>query len=554
MNDEPPEPNDQEIEATLCTVDCINACRFEEILGNVSELPVDSLKSLTLSLLSHLPEHDSPRVIAVKHEMPAPTPVRPNGTKNVGIEPPKYDPAVVYVLELATILALRDEETITALGSDVAKALQAVIADAERLHPVALSRTVFYLLSLLRASNDHGYIRAPVVLHAISSFRDDLLKKTAQPILKGIHGCISGPAELKNEMATSPDFWAVLHTLQPVPEAAGLVFQIGEAVADGYSPAITADNYEAAVALLNAFATAGSIGARQEQLRDHAARRGQQQPPQEKKAKKSEAVVRGIRALVIVSQLASRVPALIEQSHLETNEAWRTYWSPVFRCLANQGCNPCREIRHQAFTSLQRCLLSPELASPDHTEWTNIFGEVLFPLINELLKPEVYQRDPMGMSETRVQAAQLLCKIFVHYLVLLSEWEGVLDLWVKILSIMDRLMNSGQSDTLVEAVPESLKNILLVMSSGGYLIPPLDDADEQPEQQRRLWNETWTRLERFLPGLMPDLFPEEAKKPKQQSYLTRDAPSSEKNGVAQPPATADFPERPASAVAEPKAA
>ncbi|KAI7521621.1 Sec7-domain-containing protein, partial [Hortaea werneckii] len=42
MNDEPPEPNDQEIEATLCTVDCINACRFEEILGNVSELPVGS--------------------------------------------------------------------------------------------------------------------------------------------------------------------------------------------------------------------------------------------------------------------------------------------------------------------------------------------------------------------------------------------------------------------------------------------------------------------------------------------------------------------------------
>ncbi|KAI7682970.1 Sec7-domain-containing protein, partial [Hortaea werneckii] len=116
MNDEPPEPNDQEIEATLCTVDCINACRFEEILGNVSELPVGSLESLTMSLLSHLPENESPRVISVKPALPAPTPLRGNGTKlSQNADQPVYDPAVVYVLELATILALRDEETITAL-------------------------------------------------------------------------------------------------------------------------------------------------------------------------------------------------------------------------------------------------------------------------------------------------------------------------------------------------------------------------------------------------------------------------------------------------------
>lgn len=548
MNDEPPEPNDQEIEATLCTVDCINACRFEEILGNVSELPVASLKSLTLSLLSHLPEHDSPRVIAVKPELPAPTPVRPNGPKNAGHERPSYDPAVVYVLELATILALRDEETITALGSDVAQALETVIGDFERLHPVALSRTVFYLLALLRASNDHGYIRAPVVLHAISSFRDDVLRQAALPILKGIHGCISGPVELRNEMASSPDFWVVLHTLQPVPEAAAFVFQIADAVASGPNAAITADNYEAAVSLLNAFATAGSVGARQEQQREQAARRGLQQPQQEKKPKKSEAVVRATRALTIVSQLASRVPALIEQSHLETTEAWRAYWAPLCRCLATQGCNPCREVRHQALTSLQRCLLSAELASSDHNEWINIFGEVLFPLINQLLKPEVYQTDPAGMSETRVQAAQLLCKIFLHYLVLLSEWEGVLDLWVKILTIMDRLMNSGQSDTLVEAVPESLKNVLLVMSSGGYLSPPSEGSQEQTEQQKQLWTETTTRLKRFLPGLMPELFPETTDKPKQLA-----PPSQQKDGAAASPTTSDGLD-PSATVSEPQIA
>ncbi|KJY01313.1 sec7 domain-containing protein [Zymoseptoria brevis] len=509
MNDEPPEPNEQEIEATLTTVDCINACHFEEILGNVSELPVASLKSLTMSLLAHLPEQDSPRVISVKPELPSP---RTNGTKP-SADQPEYNPAVVYVLELATILALRDEETINTLGADVAEALQSVIGDSGRLHPVALSRTVFYLLSLLRASNDHGYIRAPVVLHGISSFRQEVLKQCAQPVLKGLHGCISGPAELKNDLASSPDFWAVLHNLQPQPDAAALVFQISESVADGPHPAITPDNYDACVALLNAFATAGSVGAAREQK---SGKRGSRQAsPPEKPAKKDEAVARGTRAISIVSSLARRVPVLIKQSQLETNEAWRAYWSPIFRCLATQCVNPCREIRQQAFSSLQRCLLSSELASPDHNEWTNIFGEVLFPLINQLLKPEVYQTDPAGMAETRVQAAQLLCKIFLHYLVLLSEWDGVLDLWIKILAIMDRFMNSGQSDMLVEAVPESLKNILLVMSSGGQLAPPPADGDkdERSETQQELWAETWERLHKFLPDLMPEVLPEAPNKP-----------------------------------------
>ena len=547
MNDEPPEPNDQEIEATLTTVDCITACRFEEILGNVSELPVESLKSLTMSLLAHLPENESPRVITVKPEMPAPTPVRANGAKSPSVEQPVYDPAVVYVLELATILALRDEETIVALGSDVSKALQSVIGDAEHLHPVALSRTVFYLLGLLRASNDHGYIRAPVVLHAISSFRDDLLRQCALPILKGIHGCVSGPPELKKEMATSPDFWSVLHTLQPVPEAAPLVLQIAETVAHYETSAITADNYEAMVSLLNGFAMAGSVGARIEQHREQPVRRGQKPPPEpEKKPKKPEAVVRATKALSLVSQLASRVPSLIEHSHLETNEAWRAYWSPVFRCLATQCCNPCREVRHQAFNSLQRCLLSSELASQDHKEWTNIFGEVLFPLIQQLLKPEVHQTDTAGMGETRVQAAQLLCKIFLHYLVLLSEWEALQEMWVKILDIMERLIASGQSDVLSEAVPESLKNILLVMGNGGYLVPPTA-SEGQTDQQSELWKETWTRLERFLPGLMTELFPGAEK-------ASRDTIEPQSNGTAKPPAGDQIPERPASAVAEPQAA
>jgi brefeldin A-resistance guanine nucleotide exchange factor 1 len=161
------------------------------------------------------------------------------------------------------------------------------------------------------------------------------------------------------------------------------------------------------------------------------------------------AVARGVKAVNIIYSMTNRIPHLMNQSHLESNEAWSAYWLPIFQALTTQCTNPCREVRHLAFASLTRSLLSPELTSSDHKEWTAIFGEVLFPLILRLLKPEVFSTDRDGMSETRVQAASLLCKVFLQYLVLLSKWEGMLDLWLKIIEIMDRLMNSGQGDSLV---------------------------------------------------------------------------------------------------------
>jgi brefeldin A-resistance guanine nucleotide exchange factor 1 len=129
--------------------------------------------------------------------------------------------------------------------------------------------------------------------------------------------------------------------------------------------------------------------------------------------------------------------------------AWAAYWSPIFQSLTMQCTNPCRDIRHQAISTLQRSLVSLEFASENDDKWTSIFDEVLFPLILRLLKPEVYHSDPIGMSETRVQAATLVCKIFLRYLDQLSSSGGMLDLWLKILDILDRMMNSGQGDALV---------------------------------------------------------------------------------------------------------
>lgn len=410
-------------------------------------MPAVSLKPLTRALLEQIPDDPSSIVIRVKSENDAPSPsngqIPPNG--------PVYDPAIVYLLELCTVLALRDNETIATLGGDVAEALQNVMRNASSYHTIIVSRTMFYLLHLLHASYEQSFLRVPVVLHTISSFKKDLFDRSAPLVLQGLNQCIKEPGPLRNEIMTSPDFWVILRKLMANAKAAPTVFEILEGVAIGSPPTIMADNYESAVKLLNDFASAGSVGATTEQKQDKRARRGQQQQqaPKKEKPQVDAAVARGVKAVTMIHSLTTRIPVLMKQSHLDIKDAWAAYWSPIFEALTTQCTNPCREIRHQAFSSLQRALLSPELTSGEHEEWTAIFSEVLFPLIVKLLKPEVYSSDPVGMSETRVQAATLLCRIFLHYLVLLSKWDGMLDLWLKILDIMDRLMNSGQGDSLV---------------------------------------------------------------------------------------------------------
>ncbi|KAK9453145.1 hypothetical protein V1511DRAFT_513092 [Dipodascopsis uninucleata] len=210
-------------------------------------------------------------------------------------------------------------------------------------------------------------------------------------------------------------------------------------------------------------------------------------------------VERAVEAVKMIDGFRFQVNELIAESKLDRKEAWTIFWFPILDGLLFQCLNACREVRQHAFGSLQRTLLAPELSSTyDDFEWTSIFGTVLFPLISGLLRPEVYQSDPRGMGETRLHATSLLCKVFLFYLERLSGWEGMLDLWLRILDMMDRLMNSSPKDNLEDAVAESLKNVLLVMSSSQYLVRPEQSNDD--EKKLELWEQTWKRLERFMPA------------------------------------------------------
>jgi brefeldin A-resistance guanine nucleotide exchange factor 1 len=64
-----------------------------------------------------------------------------------------------------------------------------------------------------------------------------------------------------------------------------------------------------------------------------------------------------------------------------------------------------------------------------------------------------------------------------------------------------------------------LKNILLVMANGKYLVSPSEDPSKE-----KLWHETRKRLERFLPHLFEEVFP--APSAEHQEMASKNAPSA----------------------------
>ncbi|ERE78835.1 golgi-specific brefeldin A-resistance guanine nucleotide exchange factor 1, partial [Cricetulus griseus] len=199
-----------------------------------------------------------------------------------------------------------------------------------------------------------------------------------------------------------------------------------------------------------------------------------------------------------------------EQRHLESGgrkiEAdsrtlWAHCWCPLLQGIACLCCDARRQVRMQALTYLQRALLVHDLQKLDALEWESCFNKVLFPLLTKLLE-NISPADVGGMEETRMRASTLLSKVFLQHLSPLLSLSTFAALWLTILDFMDKYMHAGSSDLLSEAIPESLKNMLLVMDTAEIF----HSADARGGSPSALWEITWERIDCFLPHLRDELF------------------------------------------------
>ncbi|XP_077585431.1 Golgi-specific brefeldin A-resistance guanine nucleotide exchange factor 1 isoform X3 [Stigmatopora nigra] len=209
------------------------------------------------------------------------------------------------------------------------------------------------------------------------------------------------------------------------------------------------------------------------------------------------------RAASIYSSWAEEQRNLVadgKKIEADSQTLWTSCWCPLLQGIACLCCDARRQVRMQALNYLQRALLIPDLQTLDATEWESCFNKVLFPLLTKLLN-NISPADVGGMEETRMRACTILSKVFLQHLLPLLSLPTFAALWLTILDFLDKYMHAGSSDLLLEAIPESLKNMLLVMDTAEIF----RSADSKTRYSD-LWEITWERIDCFLPHLRDELF------------------------------------------------
>jgi len=196
----------------------------------------------------------------------------------------------------------------------------------------------------------------------------------------------------------------------------------------------------------------------------------------------------------------------------QEEDLWDVAWCPVLQGMARLCCDRRAEVRTQALTLLQRSLLIPELQALLPNQWEYCFLRVLFPMLRKLLEPTTSTTNASvgrsatsataGREETKLRAAMMLSKVFLQHLSPLSSLPTFTALWLTILDFLAQFVSTASTDLLVDALPESLKNMLLVMDTSGRQL----FFSEQTGLPTPLWTVTWEKIDTFLPNLRRETF------------------------------------------------
>jgi brefeldin A-resistance guanine nucleotide exchange factor 1 len=116
-----------------------------------SKLPTERIDILIQALLEQLPQSDHSAVIGIKQDSVTVSP--PNGPIP-STSLPSYDPSTPFILELCTILTIRDDGSASNTAKQVLDAVHGILRDYGQWHGITISRAAFYGLTILKS----GYV------------------------------------------------------------------------------------------------------------------------------------------------------------------------------------------------------------------------------------------------------------------------------------------------------------------------------------------------------------------------------------------------------------
>ncbi|KZT74208.1 Sec7-domain-containing protein [Daedalea quercina L-15889] len=487
---------DTDVENTLSTIDCITSCRLDELYSQILQLDVDALVAAIRALEALAHERTVARLKQEADEVPA------GDAYQEGPYTLPYDPASVFLLETMVSIACQTSRHIEELWPVIFEHLSALLSTPLQYSILLIERAVVGLLRLcfILAAKPSLRDQIFVSFDLLAGLPAQIATSVAEQVIVGLIRIVRTHQDIVRSSTEWNLVFALLRSTLGNPEAARQAFELISTLAgEGPEQYVTSDNFPGLVAVLDEFMTAASVAVEAQQ---------QGRRNQTLNASNSPIVERGRRTVDMLSEM-KKYWARFAEAGVPQDQVWNQYVMPLTASLGRHSINISREIRHAALVHLQRIVLGPflPLNAADHTQVEELFRRVIFPLLDELLKPQVLMRDPMSLPETRLRASALLCKAFMHLEAREGQTADVKELWMQVLDLLDRLMQVDRRDQLYEAIPESLKNVVLVMNATGLLVQPVH-PDTRDELQKQLWDASFERIQRFLPGFLGEVLPE----------------------------------------------
>ena len=157
-------------------------------------------------------------------------------------------------------------------------------------------------------------------------------------------------------------------------------------------------------------------------------------------------------------------------------------------------------VRDDAILTLQRVLLASDGLNAPATHWVRVCSGVLMPLLEAMgERTRAAPRGDAKASAERTARLGVSCvaKAFLQYLPAMLTAATPVQFaaaWTEVLDRNAEVLKHARSEELREAVPEAVKNMLLVMSAQGVLAPGAPEG---------IWETTWKKAAAIDAGLTP---------------------------------------------------
>ncbi|EGV65665.1 GDP/GTP exchange factor for [Yamadazyma tenuis ATCC 10573] len=467
-SDEPPEPTDSEVESTLSTIDCVKSLDLVALFKTVAEGGQENKILLAQLLVDAIPE------------------------KLDDVSKRYYESEVLFITENSVFLALLSNDKLL-----FKKIIQKISKVGGTLSKKGDLRMAVYELVLWKelstltddpSAEDEivGNIELP--LGSVLSLDKDILTKFGEPLISPLISLVSTSSTLSQQLLSSKQYWKVLRSIGAIPVFSSKVLGLTESLIKESVDDISPENFMLVLGLLDEISSVGAFAAQWEQdSSNHAKAQGKE----DKSKYLRELINTSKKSIALTSELSY---VFGKDGFTRDNAGY-----PLVQALAHQCFNPCREVRSTALNTLKSTVLTAVESHDNQLPPAGLFQFGLFPLLGELAKPSVIQTDPQGFVTTQVEALSLCSKVFLHFIGKFSEeeiqitWIGILD-GFKSFDDIQKAATTEDNSANHESGMELLKNMLLVLQSGGVLSP----------ENKELWEPTWTKVSSIYSELRPE--------------------------------------------------